>query len=659
MPDDDDLEPRLGRIGSQGKMRGGHYVGRVIKAANLARGGAASRVGRRGFTGARIGRGSGVGRVLASRDRFSALRQRRVIIKSRIVRLDGAKGLSPARAHLRYIQRDGVSREGEPGRLYAAHADKVDGRAFLDRQDGDRHQMRFIVSPEDGAAYDDLKSLTRRLMAQMEADLGTTLDWVAVDHFNTAHPHTHILLRGKDERGRDLVIAREYLSQGMRERAAELVSLDLGPRTDVEIADRLRAEVSQERLTSLDRRLVRDMDETGVVAAVDRDPFQQTLRAGRLQTLGRLGLARELGAGRWRLAPGFEETLRRMGERGDIVRTMQRAFTAHGVKRSGLDAVISDPASMQPIVGRVIERGLSDELNDRHYLIVDAADGRVHYVDIGRGEATERLATGAVIRITPKPTQARVADRRVAEIAAANGGRYSVELHLRHDPLATQDFAETHVRRLEAMRRAGAGVEREPDGRWSITPDHVARSAAFEADRAKAAPVVADTLSTIPLERQVDYDGATWIDRELVSGAPETVRDTGFGADVAAAKARRMRWLVDQQLAEEHHGEMVCRRDMLAVLRRRELARIAGALSDELGLGYVESRPGDRVEGVYRRPVDLASGRVALIEKSREFTLVPWRPVLERHVGQSVSGLMKGDGINWTIGRGRGGPSIS
>jgi len=66
-------------------------------------------------------------------------------------------------------------------------------------------------------------------MEQMEKDLGTQLDWVAVDHYNTAHPHTHIVLRGKDDKGDDLIIAREYIAHGMRERAAEIVSLDLGP----------------------------------------------------------------------------------------------------------------------------------------------------------------------------------------------------------------------------------------------------------------------------------------------------------------------------------------------------------------------------------------------------------------------------------------------
>src|SRR3546814_3339105 len=104
-----------------------------------------------------------------------------------------------ARAHLRYIQRDGVTRGGAPGELYSAERDTADGKAFLQRCDGDRHQFRFIVSAEDGSEYPDLKPYIRRLMTQMEADLGTRLDWVAVDHFNTAHPHTHIMLRGRSE----------------------------------------------------------------------------------------------------------------------------------------------------------------------------------------------------------------------------------------------------------------------------------------------------------------------------------------------------------------------------------------------------------------------------------------------------------------------------
>ncbi|MAM38981.1 MAG: conjugal transfer protein TraI [Sphingobium sp.] len=655
MSGEDDFTPHLGKPRAKGGRKGRTYLQRVLQARALAGGG--RRIGRT-FNGSRIARGTVAGRQLAMRDRLGAYRQRRVVVKYRIARLNKANSLGAARAHLRYIQRDGVTREGAPGQLYSAEQDRADGKAFLERCDGDRHQFRFIVSPEDGQHYDDLKSLTRRLMTQMEQDLGTKLDWVAVDHFNTGHPHTHIVVRGVNDRGQDLVIGGEYLTSGIRERAAELVSLDLGPRTDIEIEDRLRAEIEQERLTSIDRKLLRDMDAGRIVEAADRDPFHQSLRAGRLQKLGHLGLAGEIEPGRWQLAEGMDATLKRMGERGDIIRTMQRAFTEHGLERNLSDYAIADPESMAPIVGRVVERGLSDEVNDRHYLIVDGTDGRSHYVDIGTGEATGIVPTGAVVRIAPKPTDARAVDRTVAEIAAANGGRYSIDLHLRHDPRATENFAETHVRRLEAMRRAMKSVEREPDGTWIIAPDHVTRAAAFEAQRAKAAPVIVDTLSAIPLERQAGTDGATWLDRQLVAVDPEQLCDAGFGRETRAALAARRQWLIAEGLAQEEQGRIVYRANLLAVLRRREMNRVAGQLSDELGLSYAEAKPGERIEGIYRRPVELASGRYALIEKSREFTLVPWRPVLDRHLEKQVSGIMRGDNINWTIGRQRG-PSIS
>ncbi|MFC0209776.1 DUF3363 domain-containing protein, partial [Chelativorans intermedius] len=402
MFDDDDFKLKPGKIRSRGSKVGRKFLHQVLAASNLARGGAGGTRKSR-FTGSRIGRGAGVGRVLANRDRYAAFRQRRVIIKSRIVKLAGkgmAKGMENARAHLRYIQRDGVTREGgaERGELYGAEQDRADGKAFLERSEGDRHQFRFIVSAEDGAEYDNLKPLTRRLMARMEEDLGTKLDWVAVDHYNTGHPHTHILLRGRDEGGKDLIIARDYITTGMRERAAEIVSLDFGPRSDFEIENRLRHEIEQERLTSVDRRLIRDMDEAGLVAATDRDAFQQSLRAGRLHKLRRLGLAEELRPGQWRLEVGLEDTLRRMGERGDIVKTMHREMAGKNIARSPGDYAILDPGdpTANPVIGRVVARGLSDELKDRHYLIVDGVDGRTHYVDIGRGEATEPTPDGNI-----------------------------------------------------------------------------------------------------------------------------------------------------------------------------------------------------------------------------------------------------------------------
>ncbi|MCT7378239.1 relaxase/mobilization nuclease RlxS [Chelativorans salis] len=654
---DDEFRPKLGKIRSRGSKAGKRYAGQIQAAVNRA-GGRPMRGGR--FTGSRKGRGGAAAALLRSRDRHAAFRQRRVVVKARIVRLAG-KGMAGARAHLRYVQRDGVAREGEPGELYGAERDRVDAKDFLDRADGDRHQFRFIVAPEDGIQYDDLKPLTRRLMAQMEEDLGTKLDWVAVDHFNTGNPHIHIIVRGNDDRGENLVIAREYISSGIRERAAELVRLDLGPRTDREIELSLRQEMEQDRFTSIDRRLLRLRDNDGLVSPTHRDAFRQTLHQGRLRKLERMDLAEETGLGRWRLNRDLEPILRRMGERGDIINTMQRQLTGKGRFRSVAEYDIHDRSAQQdqPVVGSVVARGLADDINDRHYLIVDGVDGRTHYIDIGKGDATEPTPDGCIVRVTPRNAEPRQIDHTIAEIAAANDGRYNIDIHLNHDSSATDRFAETHVRRLEAIRRATRGVEREPDGTWIISPDYLERAVDYERRRAKAEPVRVDKLSPLSLEQQVEFDGATWIDRELVSGSPEPLRDAGFGREVHHAQARRQQWLVAQGFARNEQDRLIYRDNMLIALNRRELNRIASQISKERGLTYVETRAGEMIEGRLHHCVELASGKYAVIERSREFTLVPWRPVLDRHIGKEVSGVMQREGISWTIGRQRSGPSVS
>jgi len=650
---EDDFEPRLGRMRASGLRRGRKYLYAVLAAA--ARAGGPKRGERRRFDGSRIGRGSSVARLLAGRDRFSGLRARRAIVKTRLVRL-GGKGLAAARAHLRYIQRDGVTREGEAGRLYSALEDEADGRAFLERCDGDRHQFRFIVSAEDGAEYDDLRPLIRRFMARMEEDLATSLDWVAADHVDTLHPHTHIMLRGKDERGENLVIAPEYITRGMRERVAELVALDLGPRTDLEIERRLRLDVEAERLTSIDRRLLKEMDVERIVSAGGRDMFDHSIRTGRLRKLGSLGLADNLGGGRWRLAEELEPTLRRLGERGDIIRMMQRALSEAGLERAPSEQLVHDAGTgaSGAIVGRLVARGLADELRDRHYLIVDGTDGRSHFIDIGSGDAIEPLPAGAVVRITPRAAEVRDVDRRVAGIADANGGRYSADLHLAHDPTATSAFVDAHVRRLEAIRRSVGGLERHEDGSWSIGKDHLAVAAAYEARLARARPVEVELVSALPLERLRGADGATWLDRQLASPEPVPLRDAGFGREVRSALAVRRAWLVQQELATEQEGRFVFRADAIAALQRRELMRVAAGLVRETGMAFAEPMDGVRVEGVVRRRVDLASGRFALIENGREFSLVPWRPVLSRAIGREVSGTVRHGSVSWTIGRERG-----
>jgi type IV secretory pathway VirD2 relaxase len=339
---------------------------------------------------------------------------RRVIVKARYTRF--VRGdLGAARAHLNYIVRDGVARDGEPGRLYSRDSDAADRAAFLERSERDPHQFRFVVSADEGASLSDLKPFIRDLVAQMERDLDTRLDWVAVDHFNTGHPHTHIVVRGRDDRGRDLVMARDYISHGVRARAQSLITLELGPETELEKLRKRYNEVGQERLTALDRSLTARAKQGLLVitGATMADPEQHALRAQRLKTLERLGLARERTRGVWQLDSRLEAKLRQLGERADKFKMMQRALKQAGIERSAMAMALFERGPRRaPLIGRVVEIGMVDEITDRTWVVIDGADGRVHYAELGRlrtGEAPLRdtivvLASHALAEGRPSGT---------------------------------------------------------------------------------------------------------------------------------------------------------------------------------------------------------------------------------------------------------------
>jgi hypothetical protein len=207
---------------------------RVIKCSRIGRGHAAAQ-----FAGASLGP-----------------RSRRAVTKTRIVKL-GTVTPQAVDAHLSYIVRGGVGYDGQPGQLYGPQTDTADWREFAAAGRDDRHQFRIILAPEDGVELADLRTFTRHLMQDVERDLGTRLNWVAVDHWDTDNPHTHLVLRGKDETGRDLIIARDYITDGMRKRASELATEWLGIRSELEIQQSLLREVNREAWTGLDQQLRR------------------------------------------------------------------------------------------------------------------------------------------------------------------------------------------------------------------------------------------------------------------------------------------------------------------------------------------------------------------------------------------------------------------
>lgn len=622
--DDDDFAVRPAPPRARRNRRVPTFVARVVRASGGHR-----PSGRTHRAGAAQGRGQVAARQAG---RSLSANARRVVVKVRVVRASTSSPQATA-THLRYIERDGVGPNGEAGHAYDAPTDAADLQAFQERGTGDRHQFRVIVAPEDGMALGDLRPFVRQLMRTVERDLGTGMDWIAVDHWNTDNPHSHIVLRGREACGRDLVIAPDYIAHGLRARASELATQWLGARTEREINATLQREVTQERWTRLDQTLQqRQRDGTLRLPRGQAPAAQDALLRGRLQTLTELGLAHATGADAWQFRTDWENTLRRLGERGDIIRTLQRAM---GTARREL-SILDGTRPGQTIVGRVAGKGLADELTDRGYLAVDGLDGRAHYIALPNGQALEQYPIGAVI-------EARTGGVRAIDEAIARhseGGTYRAQQV--HDP----DHRLAQVRRLEALRRAGL-VERLADGVWRIPADLPERGRAFDAQRLGGAVVTLQ--SPLPVEQQTRAAGATWLDRQLIgkAGAPAAV---GFGAQVRDALGAREAYLLEQGLATRRGQRVILARNLLNTLRDRELFEAAQQLHRETGLAYRPIIDGARIQGTYRRAVQLVSGRYALIDDGSGFSLVPWRPVADKYLGQPLSVTVLGQRTSWDFG---------
>nr|WP_315425772.1 DUF3363 domain-containing protein [uncultured Albidiferax sp.] len=638
--DEDGFRAKPAAPKSRGRARSPRFVSQVIKQV--------SKAGTKP-SGKNLGRPAntfGRGRVAASMaGQRLGPNARRVVIKSRFVVLRRASPNSAA-LHLRYIERDGVTRDGQKGKAYGAGTDKADLHAFQERGQGDRHQFRFIVSAEDGLELEDLRGFTRQLMRRMAIDLETQLDWVAVDHWDTDNPHTHIVLNGRTSSKEDLVISPDYMAHGMRMRASEIVTEMLGPRTEAEIRQSLLREVDQQRLTSLDRSLIRQADAGNIdLTGKPSDRQRQNVLRARLQQLEKMGLAEGMDANRWKLQPSMAAALGSMGEREDTLAIIRRAMK--GLPRE----YVIDERPTVPVIGRIAGKGLVDELRDQGYLVVDGVDGRAHYLKLPAGADLTALPINGIVEARPSG-QEKAVDKSIA--AVTREGVYRTEEHLvrlkamnHRTPEATVDV---HVRRLEALRRVGI-VERITDGVWQVPPDLMEK--ARQRDARKTPGQALELRSHLPIEQQVRTIGATWLDRQLV-GESRGLAGQGFGAEVRGGMQSRVEFLTEQGLAERQGQRVILARNLLVSLRDRELASVGKSLQDQTGQVYRALKDGQQTSGVYRHSIQLASGRFAMLDDGMGFSLVPWRPVIESRLGKMLTATVRGGSVSWDLGPQRG-----
>jgi len=493
---EDIFKIRLGRIYSPN----GHET--FIRLARAARRGSLKLAGGKRWTGAS-----------QKSSRAPQYFQRRVIVKFSVVRMD-VQGKARQALHLKYIGRDTVSPEKtfddkDHGRLFDQDGHDVDIEEFKARGEDDPHQFRIIVSPEDSKQLADLEGFTRDLMGQMESELGAHLDWVGACHYDTATPHSHIVLRGAKDNGKALRIPRNYIAYGFREEAAKLVSLELGPVHIREVGQRLARQVTQERLTMLDSGLLKAAQDNIVDVGktpVAGESWTRRLDIARLKFLSRMGLARRISAVRWQLDGSIKKTLQALGERGDILKAYHKALGDNGIERRGLEDVVYDftvPAT-EDLEGKVLAFGIQDDVNDKSFAIIQPMSGLVFYVPMGGSDNLRGLDKGSTVRLSRNVSEPKPADITIARIAKTNGGIYSVEAHLKIDPSAQPEYVKAHIRRLKYLSRVGIGLKMDK-GSWSVPGDYLKRTLGHEERLATMSPVQITVLNKSP-ERSHDID---------------------------------------------------------------------------------------------------------------------------------------------------------
>lgn len=241
---------------------------------------------------------------------------------------DGAEALAPeieipeagARAHANYLSR------GTPHAnvFYDREADGIDGGTRAETwAKSDKRHFRIILAPEEGERLRDLTGYTREVMARAEAELGTRFSWVAVNHHDTGHAHTHIILRGRRANGQDLVLPRDFIRHRMREIARDVATDWLGRRTPEQEREALDREVTRHAPTRLDRMIARQLPEGGTIEigrlqSPNNDPHLTAAMRARAKELKRLGLADEVRRGVLRFEPAWQYRLKAMELHLDI-----------------------------------------------------------------------------------------------------------------------------------------------------------------------------------------------------------------------------------------------------------------------------------------------------------------------------------------------------
>ncbi len=563
----------------------------------------------------------------------------RVVVKVHVSRHRPGKVHGSVLRHVSYVGRESASLDGKHGVFYDATQEGLNARQIVKDWEQDRHHFRLIVSAENADDLPELKQYIRRVMAGVQRDLETPLQWLAVDHYNTDNPHTHVLLRGRKQDQTDLVMPRKYVSYGLRFQAEKVATEMLGPRSADDIRREHDNQIKAERFTALDRMIERSIEvgEAGQTGRIDLHPDKRIGFAvddrkrvlGRLQFLQTMDLAKKGRGTWWILDPEFGSKLRDLGQRNDLIKTL---YASLGTQAGFVERMNAREISAQPIVGELVSKGSVDEISDRKFVVVRDSAGKLYYGQVPGDENFRRAQSGAVVELGAQAQRQRTVFREIAAVAQGHNGVYTAADHAtfisQQSLELTPDQAAARVRSAAAKLafvagHNGSGVTTVGDaaeGKFQINAPVFERFAS-----ARRSQTDMRILSTHSLKQQAEARAFTWLDRQLLQTGQAA--SAAWQGEFATALNRRRQWLVSQGLADftsPDRGAIAFKTGAVAHLRSAEFRQVQAALTSEFKRPATRLPRETTVTGQYIGLRESHAGPVALIATPQRVYVTRW-----------------------------------
>lgn len=537
--------------------------------------------------------------------------------------------------HIHYISRKKAGKDGEQAFLFDGENESLTRQDFFELCKNDRHHFRMIISPERGEDIEDFQGYVRKVMKRIERDLKTKLEWVGAVHYDTDDTHAHVIIRGKDARGEDLVIGRDYIAFGIRARAQEIATELLGERSLDDIQKSIEKEVDALRVTSLDRFIEKQANEDRVVDVRKENNFDKSAHyeaslKGRLRYLETAGLAKEDPPGVFTLKEDYQDVLYKIATRNDVIK--QLYYRLDG-ELDDLEVYSLKACEGATVEGRVLDRGPADELTDKKYIVVEALGGGKHYVPVGEPFNYEKLDKGALIRVRPFDQSSGRADYNINLIARQNNGIYDIEKHRLYiekeqnyiEEDAREGYLASHIKRIETLEQNDAALNMG-QGRYKVPEDVIKRGAEISAkinarEKKRFYPKL-DVLSAHAPEDLTDAAKKTWLDKELYARQQKKSGIAQSDENLEKALEKRQDWLMKNNLALiQSNGDFALRKTALRDLTVMEVHQEGKFLATKAGLEFNAQKVGANKEYTYLGHTELESGKWAVVMQGKDLQM--------------------------------------